>query len=82
MHVKRLLCAQHPHIETDVIKFIEFVRSERVPVMGCHIKLEHYVQHEIAAISNFVHQIDGRKILFDNLPFRDHSNSIEKLDNA
>ena len=38
MYVKRPLCAKYPDIEADVINFIEFVRSERLPVMICHIK--------------------------------------------
>ena len=38
IHVKRPLFAEHPDIEADVIKFIKFVRSERLPVTSCHIK--------------------------------------------
>ncbi len=36
--VKRPLRAQYPTVEAEVVEFIRFARSQRLPVMSCHIK--------------------------------------------
>lgn len=66
MHVKCYLCAQYPNIKADVIKFIRFVRSERLLVTSCHIKSRVLHAAQNHNHSNYVHHVGDATVLFDS----------------